>query len=147
MRQMFSLDLSGTDLDQAVAARLERQQALSDTGKRFTFVMTEAVLRWRFCPDEVMAAQVAYIASVAEVETVRIGIVPFSARAADIPLHGYEIFDERLVNIGLEHAAVAVTDPHDVRVYLRLFGVMSDAAEFGAQARARLVTVASDYRR
>lgn len=48
-----------------------------------------------------MAAQAAQIASLSTLSNVRIGVIPLTARPGDIPLHGYEIFDERLVTIGL----------------------------------------------
>ena len=61
----------------------------------------------------------------------------------DIPLHGYQIFDDRLVSIELEHAVVTVAEPRDIATYLRLFATMSRAAEFGQAARSRLATVST----
>ncbi len=145
MRRVFTLALTGAELARTVAARQQRQQALHAPGKQFTFILTEAALRWRFCPDDVMAAQAAHIASLSTLSNVRIGVIPLTARPGDIPLHGYEIFDERLVTIGLEHATVAVTDPRDIATYLQLFEVMANAAEFGEAARARLGTIARDF--
>lgn len=145
MRRVFAIELTGTELVRTVTARQQRQQALYVPGKQFTFVLTEACLRWRFCPDEVMAAQAAHIASLSTLSNIQIGVIPLTARPGDIPLHGYEIFDDRLVTIGLEHATVTVTDPRDIAAYLRLFEVMSNAAEFGEQARARLGTIARDF--
>lgn len=58
MRRVFSLlPLSGSELARTIAARQQRQEILYDTTKTFTFVITEAALRWGFCPADVMAAQ------------------------------------------------------------------------------------------
>ena len=45
------------DVDEAVGARMQRQQVLYRPGKRFNFVITEAVLRYRLCPPEALAGQ------------------------------------------------------------------------------------------
>jgi transcriptional regulator with XRE-family HTH domain len=142
MRRVFSQDLSGTELARTVAARQDRQQILYDTAKSFTFVITELALRWGFCPGEVMAAQAGHIASLATLSNVEVGIILTGAAAADTPLHGYQIFDDQLASIELEHAVVTVTDPRDVAKYLRLFAVMSQAAAFGSAARSRLAELA-----
>jgi transcriptional regulator with XRE-family HTH domain len=140
MRRMSSLDLSGGELARAVAARQHRQQALYDMDKHFVFVLAEAMLHWRFCPDDVMAAQIAHITSVATLSNVELGVIPFTAHPANVPLHGFQIFDDNLVSVGLEHAVVAITDPRDIAGYLKLFATMTDAAEFGDLARDRLAT-------
>jgi transcriptional regulator with XRE-family HTH domain len=144
MRRVFALGLSGAGLARAIAARQQRQQLLYDPGKQFTFVVTEAALRWRFCPDDVMAVQAGHIASVATLTNVDVGLIPFTARPADIPLHGYEIFDDRLASVGLEHAAVSVNDPRDIAMYARLFATIAEAAEFGDAARDRLAAIARE---
>jgi transcriptional regulator with XRE-family HTH domain len=143
MRRVFSLDLSGAELARTVAARQARQQILYDSAKTFTFVITESALRWRFCPDDVMAAQAGHIASLATLGNVEIGVILTGARAADTPLHGYQIFDDRVASIELEHAVVTVTDPRDIAKYLGLFAAMSQAASFGEASRSRLSELAS----
>lgn|SRR5487761_551965 len=147
MRRIFSLGLSGGELARAVAARQRRQQALYDADKHFIFVITEAMLRWRFCPDEVMAVQAGHVASIATLANVEVGVIPFTARPADVPLHGYEIFDDRLASVGLEHAVITVTDPRDVATYLKLFTTMAEAAEFGEVARDRLTVIGREFQR
>jgi transcriptional regulator with XRE-family HTH domain len=143
MRRVFSLDLSGAELARTVAARQSRQQLLYDSAKAFTFVITESALRWRFCPDDVMAAQAGHIASLATLGNVEIGVILTGARAGDTPLHGYQIFDDRVASIELEHAVVTVTDPRDIAKYLSLFAAMSQAASFGEASRSRLAELAS----
>jgi hypothetical protein len=90
-----------------------------------------------------MAAQAGHIASLATLANVEIGMIFLGAAAADIPLHGYQIFDDRLASVELEHAVVTVADPRDIATYLRLFAKMSQAAEFGQAARSRLAEIGS----
>ena len=72
-----------------------------------------------------------------------VGVIFMGAAVADIPLHGYQIFDDRLASVELENAVVTVTDPRDIATYLRLFVTMSQAAEFGQAARSRLAEIGS----
>jgi transcriptional regulator with XRE-family HTH domain len=143
MRRVFSLELSGSELARTIAARQQRQQILYDTAKTFSFIITEAALRWGFCPADVMAAQASHISSLATLTNVRVGIISLGAPVDEIPLHGYQILDDRLARIELEHAVVTVTDPQDVATYVRLIGTMSQAAEFGQEARSRLASIAA----
>ncbi len=143
MRRVFSLELSGTELARTITARQERQQILYDATRSFTFIITETALRWGFCPASVMAAQASHIASLATLANVEIGVIPLGAPAGDIPLHGYQIFDNHLASIELEHAVVTVTDPRDIATYLRLFTTMTQAAELGQAARSRLATIST----
>jgi transcriptional regulator with XRE-family HTH domain len=141
MRRVFSLELSGAELARTIAARQERQQILYDTEKSFSFVITEAALRWGFCPADVLAAQASHIASLSTLAHVEIGVIFLGSAVGDIPLHGYQIFDDRLASIELEHAVVTVADPRDIATYLRLFATMAGAAEFGQAALSRLATI------
>jgi transcriptional regulator with XRE-family HTH domain len=147
MRRVFSLELSGGALARTIAARQQRQQILYDTGKTFTLIITEAALRWGFCPAEVMAAQASHICSLATLANVQVGLISLGAPVDEIPLHGYQILDNRLARIELEHAVVIVTDPQDIATYVRLFGTMSQAAEFGQEALSRLASIAGSLNR
>jgi hypothetical protein len=48
-------DLNMSDVDAAVASRMQRQQLLYDTSKRFEFLLAEPVLRWLLCPPTLCA--------------------------------------------------------------------------------------------
>ncbi|MFD0900073.1 helix-turn-helix domain-containing protein [Actinomadura sediminis] len=144
-REIYSLSVSGDDLDRSMAALAERQKIFRDRSKRFTFVLTEGALRWRLCADEVMGAQVRHIAALARRPNVRIGIIPFAARVREVPLHGFETFDERLVTVGLETATITITDARDIQYYVRLFAELERTALFGEEAEAIFDQIASAY--
>jgi transcriptional regulator with XRE-family HTH domain len=146
-REIYGLTLTGTELDRSMAALAERQQILNNRHKRFTFVLTEGALRWRLCPDDVMAAQLRHIAALAARPNIRIGVIPFTARVREAPLHGFELFDQRLVTIGLETATLTITDPRDIEHYANLFDVLQETAQFGTQAADLLEEIASGYER
>lgn len=139
--------VSGVELGEAVTSRLERQAVLYVPSKRFTFLIPESALRWRFCSNQAMLAQLDRIASIATLPTVRIGVIPWTARVRELPLHGFDIFDERLAMVGLETGSVTLEDPQDVATYLALFEALEESAVFDEEVRAVLARVADDYRR
>ncbi|MGH8909338.1 MAG: helix-turn-helix domain-containing protein [Egibacteraceae bacterium] len=147
MRQIFALFISGVELGKAVTARLERQAVLYDSSKRFTFLIPEGALRWRFCSNQAMLAQFDRIASIATLPNVRIGVIPWTASVRELPLQGFGLYDDRLAIVGLETGEVRLRDPKDVAVYLKLFAALEESAVFGDEARAVLARVADDYRR
>jgi transcriptional regulator with XRE-family HTH domain len=134
MRQIFTVQLDQAELVRTMNARIERQQALYDTSKHFTFILNENTLRWRFVPDTVLAAQIGHILTLSTLGNVTIGILPPDAKVRDIPLHGFEIFDDRLVTIGLEHATITVTEPRDIAIYTQMFRYLTEAALFDDDA-------------
>ncbi len=144
-RHIYGLSLPGAELERSMAALAQRQQILKDRRKRFTFILTEGALRWRLCPDDAMAAQIHHIAELVSRPNIRIGIIPFTARVREAPLHGFEVFDQRLVTIGLETATITVTDTRDIEYYLRLFSALEESAEFEGPAVAALRNIASAY--
>ena len=73
------------DVDDAVAVRMHRQQVLYRPGKRFSFVVTEAVLRYRLCPPEVMAGQLDRLVALSTLTTFRFGVIPFQAQLPVAP--------------------------------------------------------------
>lgn len=147
IRQIFATVLSGVELGKAVNARLERQAILYDLSKRFTFLIPEGVLRWRFCSNQSMLAQLDRIASISTLPNVRVGVIPWTAPVRDVPLHTFDIQDEDLVAMGLETGEVTLKDSQDVAVYLELFVTLEESAVFDDEARAVLARVADDYRR
>ena len=132
------------DLDDAVAARMQRQQVLYRTGKKFHFVLSEAALRTRLCPPEVMVGQLDRLVTLSTVPTLRFGVIPFEQTFPQAPLHGFWIFDERVVMVENLTAELTLTQPGEIEGYLRIFGRLADAARYGSQARAIVTRVLDD---
>jgi hypothetical protein len=69
------------------------------------------------------------------------------AHRREAPLHAFELFDQRLITIGLETATLTITDPGDIEYYASLFNVLQETAQFGTQAANLLEEIASSYER
>jgi len=141
VRAVFSDRLRGSALDTAVAARMGRAPILA-SDREFTFVISEGALRWSAGP-EVMAEQLTALAAAATHQ--RIGIVPQAQSVDTFPTHGFGLFDDRLVLVGLRHAAVLVGDPESVAEYVAWFAKLEALAAFGEDARQVIKTIARDY--
>jgi transcriptional regulator with XRE-family HTH domain len=126
------------EVDGAIAARMERQQALHRGDKKFHFVMTEAVLRYQVCPPDVMTAQVGHLISMTTLPSIRVGIIPFEAPLTVGPIHGFYLYDKDLVLVELFTAVLNVTQADEIGAYERVFGHLAQAAGYGADARALL---------
>lgn len=87
------------DLAQRVMGRMERQQVLYDEGKRFRFVIPEAVLRWPYGPPGDPAVLDEQREQLARVEwatgrpNIELGILPMSPVGV-WRLGGFVIYDE-----------------------------------------------------
>jgi transcriptional regulator with XRE-family HTH domain len=135
------------DTAKAVSKKLERQAVLYDTGKSFSFVLTESAIRWPLCPPPIMALQLDRLASLSYLPNIRIGIIPVTACPPRGPLNTFTVYDERLVTAEMFSGAVVMRDPRDVAFHLDLFARFADVAVFADVARERLAEWAADFRR
>jgi hypothetical protein len=85
-----------TDVDEAVQARMHRQDILYDSSKTFEFVFTEAALRILSCPRHVMLGQLDRLLSLSA-DNVKIGIIPFGTELTITPVNGFLLLDDQLI--------------------------------------------------
>lgn len=128
------LDLPN-DADQAVAARMERQKVLYTGDRRFLFILEEQALRTRVAGPDVMLGQLDRVLAVMSLPRVSLGIIPAAGTRHCLAQGSFWIFDERLVQIETMSAGLEVTQPGEVEVYLRAFGLLQESAVFGKPAR------------
>ncbi len=133
--EMPALHKVPEDVDQAVAVRMQRQQALYDPAKRFHFILSEAVLHSRLCPDGVFAGQLDRLIALSSLGNVRLGILPFTARLPLAPLNGFWIFDDGLVTFETIAAELHIRDPEQIALYVRAFEQFAAAAIDGSDVR------------
>jgi transcriptional regulator with XRE-family HTH domain len=133
-----------TNLDESVAARMARQQILYRPSTRAHFVLTEAPLRYRLFPLEVLEGQLDRLLAVASMCTVRLGIIPFETQFTSAPLHGFAVYDEGEVLVETLTATLTLSEPSEISVYLQLFAEYAKAAVYGAEARALITQVLSE---
>lgn len=142
-RAIFSryadLQQSLRDVDDAVRARMRRQEELYDPARRFEIVLWEAALHAMVCPPDVLAAQLDRLSGVIGMANVHLGIVPFGAHMAIPPGNGFWMYDDRLVIVEDWHAELWLDDAENVALYARLWETITAPAVYGAQAH-RLIT-------
>ncbi|SES26608.1 Helix-turn-helix domain-containing protein [Lentzea xinjiangensis] len=61
-----------------------RRSHMDDLGKRFVFVLTEAVLRWRIGPAELMCGQIDHLVELSRRPSVLLGVVPWSVNMVTV---------------------------------------------------------------
>ncbi|MFD5703282.1 helix-turn-helix domain-containing protein [Streptomyces lasiicapitis] len=128
------LHQSPRDTEEAVRARMQRQQLLYSTGRRYHIIMWEGVLRALVCSPAVLAAQLDRLAGVIGMDTVELGIVPFGASLKQPPGVGFWIYDDRRVVTETWHAELWVEDDNSVATHLRVWKMMQESAVYGVDA-------------
>ena len=123
----------------ATAARLERQRILRSGDHQFVFLLAEQTLRTRIGTAEIMVEQLDRILGVMALTNVSIGIIP---AAADLGAHtqtAFWIFDDDLVKVETLTAALDITRPDEIEIYVTVFDQMRRAARYGRRARALIL--------
>ena len=128
-----------------VDAKMQRQEALQDPERRFTFLLTETAIRARIVPRGVMAEQCAHLAAVAEFPNVEVAVIPFGVQFPAMPLNTFVVYDERFVTVELFSGEVLLHDPQDVAEHLSVVDLLGQAAITGAACCAFLRGVAAQY--
>lgn len=132
------------DVEAAVHERLRRQEVLYESGRSFRFLVTEAALRARHCPPGTLRAQLDRLLVLAGLETVQLAVLPSSADLPTLVMHGFDIYDDRLVLVEAVNAELAIRDADDIAIYARLFEMYWEIASHGEHASALITRVALD---
>lgn len=132
------------DADEAVAARMRRQEILYRPGKQFHFVLTEAALRFRLCPPDVMLGQLDRLASISHLPNVRLGIIATETEYTVSPWHGFWIYDDQRVLLETFSAELDLRRPQEIELYGEAFAQLAAVASYGRQARQVVGRVMSD---
>ena len=148
VRALFTTGGEVTPEDQAGAEQRIANQAVltDDTTRRFVTLMPEGSLGWALLPPIGMTEQVEHIAAVSHRRNIRIGIIPWGRVSPVLPLHSWEIYDERAVITGSLTGTTVLTVRADVDAYLDLFADLEQLAAYGGDARDILTRVADRYR-
>ncbi len=134
------------DHPRAIAKRLDRQAALYNPAKRFTFVLTEAAVRWQLCEPRVMAVQMGRLASLSELPNIRLGIIRLDRYVPDGPLNTFTVYDEYIATAETFGGVIMMRDPRDVNYHLELFAFFEQYAAFDDEVRALLESYAQGFR-
>ncbi|GAB2452637.1 helix-turn-helix domain-containing protein [Nocardia tengchongensis] len=132
------------DIDQAVAARMQRQQALYKRDKRFHFLIGEAALYTTVGDDQVMIGQLDRLLTAGSLPRVTFGIIPMTAEAR-VLFNNFVLYDNRLAAEEGSTAKLTVTQPREIALYLRAFDTLARQSVTGEPAR-RLIRQALETR-
>ncbi|SFB97306.1 hypothetical protein SAMN05421773_101688 [Streptomyces aidingensis] len=133
-----TLHRSPRDTEEAVRARIQRQELLRVPGKQFHILQGEAALYARVCPPEALAAQLDRLVLALSLDAVSLGIVPFNAELAVPPANAFWIHDDRLVIVEDWHAELWLDDAENVSLYLRVWESLRASAVYGPEAHRLL---------
>ena len=134
------------DHPQAIARRLDRQAALYNPAKRFTFILTEAAVRWQLCEPQVMAVQMGRLASLSELPNISLGVIPLDSYVPDGPLNTFTVYDDRIATAETFGGVIMMRDPRDITYHLELFTFFERYAATGDKVRALLESYAQRFR-
>jgi len=141
-----SLGVFPGDHTQAIARRLDRQATLYNPAKRFTFILTEAAVRWQIVEPAVMAVQLGRLASLSELPNIRLGVIPLEAYVPDGPLNTFTVYDDRIATAETFGGVIMMRDPRDVAYHLELFAFFERYAVFGDEVLGLMEQYAGGFR-
>jgi transcriptional regulator with XRE-family HTH domain len=141
--QSISVFKVPNDINEAVQARVKRQEILYRPDKRFHFVLTEAALRYRLCAPEIMLGQLDRLVSLAALSNVRLGIIGFETAYVVAPAHGFWILDDRVM-VETFSAELNLAQPQEIELYAGIFEAFAGVASYGRAARAIITRVIDD---
>jgi len=132
------------DIDEAIAARIDRQSILYDGNKTFAVVLEEAALYTRFGDANTLAGQLDRLLTVMSLPNVALGIVPRGAQRDAVGQVSFWVFDDELVSLETPTASIEVTAPQEVAMYRRMFDHLRQPAVYGKDARALVIKAQSE---
>ncbi|MGW5427912.1 helix-turn-helix domain-containing protein [Streptomyces sp. NPDC004059] len=126
---------SPRDTDEAVNARMRRQEVLYEGNKTFSVLIWEGALHALVGPSEVMAGQLDRLIGLIGLPQITLGIVPFGTRLKLSPKHGFWIFDEQRVVVETINTEFTLESAEDIALYGRVWDRLEESAAYNQQAR------------
>ncbi|GAA0942215.1 helix-turn-helix transcriptional regulator [Nonomuraea longicatena] len=134
------------DLDDAVRAQQRRQGVVRQQDKRFEVVIEEQALRTLFGTAETQATQLERLLEILELPNVLFGVIPMMVERPCVASVGFWIFDHESVQMETPSAAIEVTRPGEVDLYVRMFDLLASVAVYGESARTLIEATARELR-
>jgi hypothetical protein len=135
------------DVEAAVAGRMERQQVIYRSGRRFAVLLEEQALRSLVGTDETQIGQLDRLLAVMSLPSMSLGIIPLMAPRRPVASTGFCIFDGSVVALETPTASIEITRPPEVELYIRMFDLLAAVAVYGQAARSLIVRVLEDLNR
>lgn len=122
------------DIEAAVRSRVQRQEWLYRSGRRLHVLMWEAALRSLICPPAVLASQLDRLSGMIGMDTVELGVIPFTASVKIVPANGFWVLDDRLVVAEDWYAELWLDDADNIALYKKVWKTLSESAVYEADA-------------
>jgi transcriptional regulator with XRE-family HTH domain len=132
------------DLDQAVAARLERQHLLYSGDRRFHIVLEEQALRTQIGGTQTMAGQLDRLITLMSLRRVNLAIIPATAERYTTPTAGFWIFDDETAQAETVSAELTITQYREIALYAKKFDLLAKSAVTGPAARSLITQAMTD---
>lgn len=121
-------------VEAAVRPRVQRQEWLYRSGRTLHVLMWEGALRSLICPPPVPASQLDPLNGMIGMDTVELGVVPFTAPVRIVPANGFWVLDDRLVVAEDWHAELWLGDADTIALYKKVWNTLRESAVYGADA-------------
>jgi transcriptional regulator with XRE-family HTH domain len=128
------------DVNDAVAARMERARILRKPDHTFAVILEETVLRYRIGDAAVMAGQLGHLLEAMSLPSISLGVTPSTAHRAMWPLEAFYMFDASLVTVETLTAEINVTAPGEIDDYAHAFTELAKLAVYGQSARSLITS-------
>lgn len=132
------------DANEAVAARLRRQEILYRPGKQFHVVLPETALRLRLCPVDALLGQLDRLTSISHLPNVRLGIIAMETQYTISPWHGFWMYDDQRVVVETFSAELDLRQPQEIELYADAFEQLAAVAGYDRAARQIIGRVIAD---
>jgi transcriptional regulator with XRE-family HTH domain len=124
-----------TDVDTAVASRMDRQNVLYGGKRRFLFVIEEQALRTKVGDADVMAGQLDRLLALMSLPTISLGIIPAGGDRHALVQGSFWMFDNARVQVETVSAGLDITQPAEIDLYAQVFERLQRSAVYGRGAR------------
>jgi transcriptional regulator with XRE-family HTH domain len=142
---VIELDRLPNDLEEAVAARMERQCILHTGDRRFLAVLEEQALRTRVGDDAVMTDQLNRLQEIMSQHRISLGIIPSMGPRHTWFSVGFWIFDRHTVHIDTPSAELTITQRGEIAVFEKKFLRHQQSAVYGREARRLINKAIADF--
>lgn len=135
------------DAEQGVEMRLARQDVLYEGIRRLHIIIGEQALKTRLGDVEIMQGQLGRVLEASTLPRLLLGIIPTTAVYEVWPIHGFWLFDDRMVRVETYTAELTVTQPREIALYSKAFDGLTRSAAYGQRARALITQALHDLPR
>jgi transcriptional regulator with XRE-family HTH domain len=129
------------DTDATVAMKMERTAIALNPAKRIVAVLGEQALHTRRGTPAEHAEQLTHLLSLMRLPYVSVGIIPADRQRHAIATTGFWIFDNNAVALETPTAAIKVTRPQEIALYVAMFEKLQGEAVYGRAARRLIATM------